>query len=163
MIDQHIWTPEEKQYAAKLWNEGYSAAEISLAMGHSRNSIIGIAGRNRHLFKSKGQGSKGTPKQPQTKTKAERPTYQPRNPIQMVWSNIPKPPKATELAIVFGEPPSNRVTILTVTKYQCRWPTNDANEEFHMCGHEVKEGKSYCPYHHKRSVGPGTQSERKAA
>lgn len=48
------WTLEQKKAAAKLWNDGQSAAQIAPIFGKSRNAIIAIADRNRDLFRRVG-------------------------------------------------------------------------------------------------------------
>lgn len=55
------WSKAELARAAELWNDGYSAEDISMMLSRefdtmrSRNSVVGIAHRHRDLFRRKGR------------------------------------------------------------------------------------------------------------
>ena len=53
------WTAPLKEHASKLWKEGYNVRQIIEAMELpvSRNSVIGVATRNREMFPKKQPGS----------------------------------------------------------------------------------------------------------
>jgi GcrA cell cycle regulator len=42
-----------------------------------------------------------------------------------------------------------------LTDAMCKWPTGDpATEDFHFCGHKVREGAPYCEYHSRVAYQP---------
>lgn len=49
-------TGEARETASRMWKSGASASEIGAALGVSRNTIVGIAFRDRVNFPSKGKG-----------------------------------------------------------------------------------------------------------
>ncbi len=49
------WTEEEDTRAASLWNEGKTATEVGIAIGRSRNAVIGRVHRRPDLYRQHGQ------------------------------------------------------------------------------------------------------------
>ncbi|KEA07148.1 GcrA family cell cycle regulator [Rhizobium rhizogenes] len=47
------WTDETMQTAADMWSKGHSGTEIAEKIGVSRNSMLGMADRNRERFPSR--------------------------------------------------------------------------------------------------------------
>lgn len=76
-----VWTDEEKANAARLWNDGASAAQIAAHFCVMRNSIIGLVNRNRDIFTRRSR-----------KTTATISTI--RKPVKAVPVPAPKPDKA---------------------------------------------------------------------
>lgn len=59
------------------------------------------------------------------------------------------------------------MTLLSAKASQCKWPlwddlSGEMASEAKVCGDAALDGKTYCPRHHKISIGPGTISERSA-
>jgi hypothetical protein len=50
MADRSVWTPENKDKAAKMWAEGLSASQIGTALNVTRMAVLGLANRNRDAF-----------------------------------------------------------------------------------------------------------------
>lgn len=49
------WTEQEDATASRLWNDGKSATEVALAVGKSRNAVIGRVHRKPDIYRPHGQ------------------------------------------------------------------------------------------------------------
>ena len=146
------WTAPLKEHASKLWKEGYNVRQIIEAMQLpvSRNSIIGIAQRNRELFPKKQKGYHGGRK-PKTEN-VEKPIYAPKLAFGY-WSSIPKPPKPVEITRQDNEPESLNISMVDIEPHQCRWPTSGAGADIRFCGHKTTRSYFYCEHHKERRRG----------
>ena len=120
------WTRERIEQAQALWLAGKSAAEVAFVVGDtSRNAVLGLAFRRGW---QRGEGAvvafRATPNRP------------PR-PI------IPRPPPPEELI-------SRGLTLVALTRADCRYITSGIKADALFCGHPVTaEGEPYCPTHRK--------------
>lgn len=166
------WSEDKKLEASKLWADGLSASQIADRMGLvSRNTVIGIASRNRKLF----------PKREKTAPRSNVPQRQRKfKPYPMIErSNVPmlfkrrKVKEAFEIVARKPKPPTPPVEsrapydaaslhkpLLDLQANECRWPVGHGNHGHLFCGHEASG--PYCAHHKARSVGQGTYSERSA-
>lgn len=151
-----IWTAPLKEHASKLWKEGYNVRQIIEAMQLpvSRNSIIGIATRNRELFPKKQKGYHGGRK-PKTEN-VEKPIYAPKLAFGY-WSSIPKPPKPIETAPDAEAPISLRKTLMQRGTFECVWITEGTGANAMFCAHETKRSDWYCAYHLGKRKGSGSK------
>lgn len=148
--------PDQRTYLIKsVWREGISARQIADAVGATRNSIIGHY--NHH-------GSK-FPDYPLQKTIQQRisdgefKTKKTKRPAKKLLLKFKTAP-----VFETHEIPSTDGYGLYVTLADnngCMWPLNDGGP-YLFCGH-AKLGKyAYCQHHHVRSMGSGTEGERRA-
>ena len=86
------WTDGNIQAAAKLWNDGQSSAEISAALGVSRNSVISLANRNKDMFRAKSRSEAAILSAKNRAAHAS--TYRPAKPKVMPnWNTVLLTPK----------------------------------------------------------------------
>jgi len=169
-----FWTPEMDAKLRAALAAGMTASQAAefIGEGHSRNAIIGRAGRIK---------AKMTPK----KVSHQRTTHKPRkaklkpsvrvapNTIfvydfgaKHMGDNLPDirrhAPRPTLIKCTDADRslvPIN-LTMMDLEADSCRWPVNDPppRGEHLFCGHPKRFG-SYCAAHAERSVGIGTRSE----
>lgn len=146
------WTPERVAHAARLWMEGFSAHQISRALGGvSRNAVIGKMHRLRmpgHTLKVRSAPLKIKRVKPQSQARlAElyRQRYAP--------PKIPAEPLSAVEELVI--PLAERKTIQTLVECSCRWPIGDPQQaDFHFCGKSKVAGLPYCEFHARRAFQP---------
>lgn len=161
----HEWTDAEVETLKTMWNKGHSAGEITEEIpGVTRNSVIGKAyrlGLREHV---------NAPKLNKTisvKAKTEQPVKKLVRDRRVKISK-PDPVKVAEVrkiaerAQALPAPAPLNFTLLELNHDDCRWPVSGEGAKMLFCGHNVEDGKSYCPCHVRMSVGRGTESERKA-
>lgn len=122
------WSEEETKRAFDLHREGMTFVEVGAALGRTKGSI---AGRLHRVYGITGDGrGKGHNRQ-----------------------SRPRKPKAFKAAVSdLPEPTPLLVSIDDLASKMCRQPYGDG--PFRFCGHKVKEGSSYCPYHHQINWRP---------
>lgn len=124
-----VWTPENIERVRAMAASGLSATQVAGQIGGvSRNSIIGIAHRNKFQF----TGRAGNP----------NPAGSTRAAPDRVF--IPKP---TIAPIKPGEvfPESRMVCFEELGRDECRFPFG--HSDFRFCALPVVEGRSYCWHH----------------
>lgn len=147
-------SPQRLDAIRRVYTPGMSLSHIaSRIAGATRNGVVGYFHRNPDLARDCplsriGMGSKKS---------RPRPTG-PK--IPMVRKSKPMP----VFDVPVCEPVSLNMTINQFTAYSCKWPTSRADEIglTYFCGHPREPGRPYCPYHQRRSVSRGTESERSA-
>lgn len=168
----HHWTDERKAEAAKLWAQGWTAAQIARHLGRvSRNGVIGVLHRM-------GKSQRVEPAKP-----AHLPPKAPpvaRNTKQGMAANLKRgrPVRVNAGNQVVAEPEqrparasvstsawapltnSTPVPLMQAALRHCRWPIDIGNEP-HFCG-LAKTDDRYCRVHRLMSSGAGTHSERDA-
>lgn len=119
-----------------VYRDGMSAREIAAAIGASKGSIIGIYSRHKEAL---ADAPIGVHKKTTIKSKKAN--------IKAANSNAKR-----------KNPPMLRVTMFENTG--CMWPANSGGP-YLFCGHAKFKG-SYCERHYVRSIGSGTEGERRA-
>ncbi|NTG94233.1 GcrA family cell cycle regulator [Rhizobium rhizogenes] len=155
-----IWTDERIESLKTLHAEGLSASKIAARLGGvSRNAVIGKVVRlglgplqGNHQVKSKVaivRAPRSRKAKPDPVKISELQEFMDRAPPPVVEA-IPKP-------VSLG------LKLLELSDFirECRWPEGE-RADITFCGHDVVEGKSWCPYHARLAMGRGTESERKA-
>ena len=139
MSTARAWTEDEDETLRRMANEGCSASQIGVAIGRSRNSIIG---RSHRMGIKLGAGATAKPKKPR-KPKVRwvdgaivRP--KPTQPVTNKFLEVFKaPPAANE------EPQGGGVEFMALGPNHCRWMIGDK-----YCGCQViAYRKPYCAHH----------------
>lgn len=150
--------------AARMWNDGYSASMVGAALGLSRNSIVGMAHRNREMFMEKSTSPKpariqkemGAVRKPRKRVLV--PPTEKRKPLakgvrrQVETSKLfPVFKVETIPAAVKTEYDAERllhaVTLEHLGRRQCKWPLNNGGP-YLFCAADA-DG-NYCQHHHSR-------------
>jgi GcrA cell cycle regulator len=128
-----IWTPEQKDTLRDLAAEKFTADEIALKMGVTRNAIIGICHRNKIQLHGVLFGA-NRPKEPRSygfrlprrAPRALPPPITVAPPLAPAPSPVPVPALAPA--------PANPISLLDLTNETCRWPISDDGEPYMFCG-----------------------------
>ncbi len=145
---QVSWTDAEADEAFRLWKTGLSRAQIGVAMGKTRGSVVGKLHR---------MGVRDAPKIPGPRKKR-------------VYVYRPRPRKAVtfkRLADVTAMAPTGEFAcqFLDLTNTTCRWPNGDVGDQgFHFCGSpgaDMADNRPYCSFHN--GVAYRRPDERKRA
>ena len=140
------WDQEKIEKLTRLWQEGYSAAQVARRLGDgvSRNAVIGkihrmgLEVRQKTLRKSPTRG-------PSKSAVRRSGGGASRKEGKRIAEAVPPPS------------PDNQVTFLELKENLCRWPHGDPEEgPMHFCGTKVAEkGIPYCDYHMRMAYQPG--------
>ena len=135
-----VWspTPAEKEKLITLWQEGNSAAAIGAIFGKTKNSIIG------HLHRMK-----LPPREKAPIVRAERKKPNKKNSeshiVHRVMRGRIKPTLPNELP----PPPGLNIKIHQLRDRHCRSIVgSDEHARPIYCGLHIKDGSSWCDYHH---------------
>lgn len=126
-----------------VYRHGMSARDIAAALGASKGSIVGLYSRHKDALADFPLGTA------QHVREAKKLTQKPKSPPKTRIVKLSKPmhPEPLRVGLIEND--------------GCMWPVNDGGP-YLFCGH-TKLGKySYCQRHHVRSLGPGTEGERRA-
>lgn len=148
----NVWTPGELQDLHRLVNEGFSAGQISRAIGntHTRNSVMGKIHRlGLQLARPPAVSNVPRPRSQKSSVPGTR--------------NGGDPIAPTPLPV--HVPPAESVPMLLrdAGTCNCRFPMwdGDCPQEPTVCGaHTTVFGGSWCSHHAKLVFGHGTHSER---
>jgi GcrA cell cycle regulator len=149
------WTVERISHCKMLWREGFSANQISRALGGvSRNAVIG----KMHREKMPGHMVKVRTAPPKVKrVLVPRDTIPKIKPIgnqafrALFAPDAPPVPEVQELVIPLAE----RKTVETLENCSCRWPIGDPRQaDFHFCGKGKVASLPYCEFHARRAFRP---------
>lgn len=155
------FTTEEINRAAALWAEKYSASQIGRRLGRTRNSIVGLASRNRERFPAR---------------KAGFHTSRKRRPIEKIEKAVvvarakpksaPVYPRPSTLGEAFA-PLSGIKPVPLVARHGCAWPIHPSGDPLRektslYCNARKADGSAYCAAHREMAKGAGTRSERNA-
>jgi hypothetical protein len=128
VIKSVIWSQREKDKAIKMVKDGFTAREISAAIGRTRNSIIGFIHRSGLSFS------------------ATNPTHRPASSLapRKRFKPQPKPTPEPEILIHF-----NAVKLFEAKRLQCRYILDKPSNVWDTtcCGAPVHK-LSYCKAHH---------------
>lgn len=164
-------TPEERCVAivAVHSNTVCTARTIAAALSEkfeeaiTRNSIIGLYHRNPVALKGAPlNGDYTKPVKVAAKPRADRPRPQLVKKNKTTPELMAQEKKIFERAQALPAPAPLNMTLLELNHNDCRWPVSGEGAKMLFCGHNVEDGKSYCPCHVRMSVGRGTESERNA-
>lgn len=164
------WTDERVERLKKLWNDGLSASQIAADLGGvTRNAVIGKVHR---LGLSGRAKSPSRPAAPRAKRSGSNFNSRPRTARTTqsgsgqgsvtAFGGRQAPVRHEEIEA----PVPLKLELVQLTEMTCKWPIGDpAEDDFHFCGHGVKEGGPYCAYHANLAYQPlaDRRRERKAA
>jgi GcrA cell cycle regulator len=159
------WTDERVELLAKLWNEGLSASQIAAELGGgvSRNAVLGKIHRLGLAERGKAQAAATArvrkPVRPaDSAEEAPKPEQVPAPPLaapQLVVSDVTA--RREEVVV----PLSERVTIMELREFMCRWPLGDpTTAEFRFCGARAITGLPYCGTHAQVAYQPAAERKR---
>ncbi|WP_332688637.1 GcrA family cell cycle regulator [Bosea sp. (in: a-proteobacteria)] len=175
MSEAGAWTDERVELLKKLWSDGLSASQIAGELGSvTRNAVIGKVHRLGLSGRAKNPGSTAPrPRKPVTRPPAHpmaspasgggmtrgntalAPQFAPEIEAEPEAEHVPAP--AEEVVIPFSE----RVTIMDLREYMCRWPMGDpTTPEFRFCGGRSLTGMPYCSYHARIAYQPAADRRR---
>ena len=173
MNEAGAWTEERVELLKKLWSDGLSASQIAAELGSvTRNAVIGKVHR---LGLSGRAKNPAAPAAPRNAAPRKPPTRSPSAPAagltrganalaqqfveeaepEMHVEQVPAP--SEDVVIPFSE----RVTIMDLREYMCRWPMGDpTTPEFRFCGGRSQTGMPYCSYHARIAYQPAADRRR---
>lgn len=168
MMTWKTLTTEQKTHLIMhVWRDGITSQQIGEAVGASKGAITGHYFRNRDALVEYPLMPSGIQKHregnlaPATIARHARAN---RVEEEEDDAEIAYAPRAPNLRIKsVGVPDTGYAAALNVTLFEntgCMWPVNDGGP-YLFCGH-VKFKGSYCQHHHVRSMGSGTEGERRA-
>lgn len=170
------WTDERIERLRELWAKGLTAPEIAVALGGgvTRCSILGKVHRLGLPHRAPGKKAQKSPKAKPAPRVARKPrgskTAALERGIALRLNRMQHYPFIASAPIWTNndawEPLAGTIPVplLELRRDSCRWPVGGSSKTpaTGFCGCAAVEGKSYCPEHHARSVGRGTQSEQEA-
>lgn len=140
---QHKWTPEEKQRVAEMLREGLSASQIGHRFGKTRNSVIGVVGRDNELREIGFARSRSG---------ASKPNREISTPT-VVFPRTVKPIPAPHLRPMEQHMAGAPMKMLKA--HQCKFAVNEAEVgDVHLfCGADT-DGGSWCGFHRGLAYRP---------
>jgi GcrA cell cycle regulator len=174
MTDSGAWTDERVELLKKLWNDGLSASQIAGELGSvTRNAVIGKVHRLGLSGRAKTPAAAGsTPRSPTRKPAPRPPSHPmagqagmtrganalaPQFAPQVEAEAEPEPVLSEDVVVPFSE----RVTIMDLREYMCRWPMGDPTKpEFRFCGARANTGMPYCAHHARIAYQPAADRRR---
>jgi GcrA cell cycle regulator len=174
MTEAGAWTEERVELLKKLWNDGLSASQIAGELGSvTRNAVIGKVHRLGLSGRAKTPNAAGAaPRNPARKPAPRPPSHPMSGPAVLTrGANALAPqfaPEAEAEVEVQAAPSedvvvpfSERVTIMDLREYMCRWPMGDpTTPEFRFCGARSQTGMPYCTHHARIAYQPAADRRR---
>lgn len=174
MNEAGAWTDERVELLKKLWSDGLSASQIAGELGNvTRNAVIGKVHRLGLSGRAKNPAAASTPR---SNAPRKAPTRSPSHPMSghagmTRGANALAPQYAAEAEAEAQAAPapsedvvipfSERVTIMDLREYMCRWPMGDpTTAEFRFCGGRSQTGMPYCSYHARIAYQPAADRRR---
>jgi GcrA cell cycle regulator len=178
MNEAGAWTEDRVELLKKLWSDGLSASQIAGELGSvTRNAVIGKVHRLGLSGRAKNPAAASAPR---SNTPRKAPTRSPSHPMSggqggnagmTRGANALAPqysaeaeaepeaaPAPSEDVVI---PFSERVTIMDLREYMCRWPMGDpTTAEFRFCGGRSQTGMPYCSYHSRIAYQPAADRRR---
>lgn len=170
----NTWSDDRVELLKKLWSEGLSASQIAAELGGvTRNAVIGKV----HRLGLSGRAKAPTAAAARPRAKPTRPPSHPMNHVQPpavapVRGNTALAPVAVAEAEPVAAPApapredvvipmSERVTIMDLREFMCRWPMGDpTSPDFRFCGSRSVTGMPYCSHHARIAYQPATDRKR---
>ena len=163
------WTDDRVEILKKLWSEGFSASQIAAEMGGvTRNAVIGKV----HRLGLSGRGKTNAPGAARPRKPRPLGTPVPSAPAAARGNTVlaarfaPRPEVAPSLPEVRLDedvviPFSERVTIMELREFMCRWPMGDPTRpDFRFCGGRAIAGLPYCTHHARIAYQPAAERKR---
>ncbi len=163
------WTDERVELLKKLWGDGLSASQIAAELGGvTRNAVIGKV----HRLGLSGRGKANAPTAQKPRKSSTRPPSAPATiePAPFGGDAFPAPvlavqpeaePEPSHVQDEIAIPLSQRVTIMELREYMCRWPLGDpTTSEFRFCGARSITGLPYCAHHASVAYQPAADRRR---
>jgi len=176
MNEAGAWTDERVELLKKLWSDGLSASQIAGELGSvTRNAVIGKVHRLGLSGRAKNPGPAGSA--PRSNAPRKAPTRTPSHPMNGGHAGMTRganalapqyapeaeaeaqaaPAPSEDVVIPFSE----RVTIMDLREYMCRWPMGDpTTPEFRFCGGRSQTGMPYCSHHARIAYQPAADRRR---
>ncbi|WP_449257075.1 GcrA family cell cycle regulator [Bosea sp. (in: a-proteobacteria)] len=175
MNEAGAWTEERVELLKKLWSDGLSASQIAAELGNvTRNAVIGkvhrlgLSGRAKSAAAPAAARSTAPRKAPARApslpagggaaprgAQALAPHFAPAVAVEIEAEQAPLP--SEDVVIPF----SDRVTIMELREYMCRWPMGDpTSPDFRFCGARSQTGLPYCSYHSRIAYQPAADRRR---
>ncbi|CAM5773966.1 GcrA family cell cycle regulator [Bosea minatitlanensis] len=176
MNEAGAWTEERVELLKKLWSDGLSASQIAAELGNvTRNAVIGkvhrlgLSGRAKSAAAPAAARSAAPRKAPARapslpagggaaaprSAQALAPHFAPAAAVEIEAEQAPLP--SEDVVIPF----SDRVTIMELREYMCRWPMGDpTSPDFRFCGARSQTGLPYCSYHSRIAYQPAADRRR---
>lgn len=169
MIDAGMtWTDERVELLKKLWGDGLSASQIAAELGGvTRNAVIGKV--HRLGLSGRGKANAPAPQKPRkpTRSPSAPATVEPTpfngnpHPAPAMVAQAEAEPEPARLPEEIGIPLSERVTIMELREFMCRWPLGDpTTSEFRFCGARSIMGLPYCSHHAAVAYQPAADRRR---
>ncbi len=178
MTEAGAWTEDRVELLKKLWSDGLSASQIAGELGSvTRNAVIGKVHRLGLSGRAKSTATPGTPRATPARKPAMRPPSHPMgggngagmtrgaNALAPQFQSdaeadpqvAPVPALSEDVVVPFSE----RVTIMDLREYMCRWPMGDpTTPEFRFCGGRSQTGMPYCSHHARIAYQPTADRRR---
>ncbi|SIQ97775.1 MULTISPECIES: GcrA family cell cycle regulator [unclassified Bosea (in: a-proteobacteria)] len=173
MNEAGAWTDERVELLKKLWSDGLSASQIAAELGSvTRNAVIGKVHRLGLSGRAKSAAAPAAPRNAAPRKQPPRaPSHPMAAPAQTRGANALAPdfeaepetdvravPQVSEDVVI---PFSERVTIMDLREYMCRWPMGDpTTAEFRFCGARSQTGLPYCTHHARIAYQPAADRRR---
>lgn len=153
-------SPELVEKLKELWRDQKTGSEIALALGMTRNAVMGMLNRLRvkgelgyRKLEFRGKIPKPraprlpaqNPPAPRVKTTVvvDMPRVSTQTPEVLCLVPIKETPAPDKPG------PANGVKLTDLEWYHCRWAIKEVRpKEFRFCGARKKEKSSYCAEHH---------------
>lgn len=150
------WTEERFSAAKQLWNDGWSASEIANKLGlKSRNQVIGFAHRHKEDFPMRApRKSVNTNNISAERKKRGSGNFHTKASDIHARQSIHKPMELVKPHLAKSDseiPQTQRVGLLGLTNWTCRWPLGDDPSTQEFCGAIPLENSVYCECHHERA------------
>lgn len=151
------WTTLEHEDLKKLASEGHSASAISRRLSDlhkrniSRNAVISRCSREGVRLGRSQHNAQSGQRAALSQRLSSRENGQVAKRLYALRDQM-----ASQLPVMLLPTPSAdpveplHITLFDLTPYRCAFPYGD--ESFTFCGHEVREGSSYCDEHHARCL-----------
>ncbi|KPF70140.1 GcrA cell cycle regulator [Bosea sp. AAP35] len=180
MNEAGAWTEERVELLKKLWSDGLSASQIAAELGSvTRNAVIGKVHRLGLSGRAKNPSATSAPRNAAPR---KAPTRSPSHPMSgapgasqggmtrganalapqyaepEAQAEVEQAPAPSEDVVI---PFSERVTIMDLREFMCRWPMGDpTTPEFRFCGGRSQTGMPYCTYHSRIAYQPASDRRR---
>lgn len=190
MTRADLWTPEDEQELARLWDLGFTGSQIGARLGKTRNAIIGKVNRmkiNRNARPSPPipiEGRNGTPWTEEELAslrqmradgtimaviakKLSRSFNSVKRKCESLQIRAPRaaysPQRTVERIVARIETPCEVIPLERLQWDSCRFPFGDPGAaDFGFCGHIVdRPGLPYCKNHHALAYVRGSSMREK--